>query len=166
MCPVGAVGSSSITETESMEKFRPTVFRRNGRKSRHQLQIDRENQIRMVPGILPDLSASEALDATRIYGVAGRPSPAPAAPAATVPGAPRLDHRGHAPRSILEEISRPPSRRSWEAADERAAPVAPGNRSAISWPCRATTARSSLKSPSDVKWFFRLPSVPPRRAGS
>lgn len=27
----------------------------------------------MVPGILPDLSASEALDATRIYGVAGEP---------------------------------------------------------------------------------------------
>jgi hypothetical protein len=34
---------SSITETESMEKFRPSVFRLKGRKSRHQLQINREN---------------------------------------------------------------------------------------------------------------------------
>jgi len=34
---------SSITETESMEKFRPNVFRMNGRKSRHQFQINWEN---------------------------------------------------------------------------------------------------------------------------
>jgi hypothetical protein len=33
---------SSITEIESMEKFRPNVFWRKGRKSRHQLQINRE----------------------------------------------------------------------------------------------------------------------------
>jgi hypothetical protein len=34
---------SSITETESMEKFRSNVFWLIGRKSRHQLQINREN---------------------------------------------------------------------------------------------------------------------------
>jgi hypothetical protein len=34
---------SSITETESMEKLRPDVFWMNGRKARHQFQINREN---------------------------------------------------------------------------------------------------------------------------
>jgi hypothetical protein len=34
---------SSITETESMEKFRPNVFRMTGGKPRHQFQINREN---------------------------------------------------------------------------------------------------------------------------
>jgi hypothetical protein len=34
---------SAITETESMEKLRPNVFWLKGRKSRHQLQINREN---------------------------------------------------------------------------------------------------------------------------
>ena len=34
---------STITETESMEKFRPNIFRINGRKSRHQFYINREN---------------------------------------------------------------------------------------------------------------------------
>jgi hypothetical protein len=32
-----------------MEKLRPNVIRMNGRKSRHQLQINRENYIKMVP---------------------------------------------------------------------------------------------------------------------
>jgi len=39
----------SITETESMEKLRPNVFWLKGRKSRHQLQINRENKYKMVP---------------------------------------------------------------------------------------------------------------------
>jgi hypothetical protein len=34
---------SSITETESMEKFRSEIFWVNGRESRHQFQINREN---------------------------------------------------------------------------------------------------------------------------
>lgn len=34
---------SSITETESMEKFRPDVFLMDRRQSGHQLQIIREN---------------------------------------------------------------------------------------------------------------------------
>jgi hypothetical protein len=37
------VALSSITETESMEKLRPDIFRLKGRKSRHQFQINREN---------------------------------------------------------------------------------------------------------------------------
>jgi len=32
-----------MRETESIEKFRPNVFRLMGRKSRHQFQINREN---------------------------------------------------------------------------------------------------------------------------
>ena len=39
---------SSITETESMEKFRSSVFWLKGRKSRHQFQINRENYIRIM----------------------------------------------------------------------------------------------------------------------
>jgi hypothetical protein len=38
-CPL----HSSTTETESMEKFRPKVFRMTGRESGHQLQINRGN---------------------------------------------------------------------------------------------------------------------------
>jgi len=34
---------SSITETESMVKLHPNVFRISGRKSSHQLRINREN---------------------------------------------------------------------------------------------------------------------------
>jgi hypothetical protein len=34
---------SSITETVSMEKFRPYLFWMKGRESRHQFQINREN---------------------------------------------------------------------------------------------------------------------------
>jgi len=32
-----------------MKKFRTTVFGMNGRKSHHQLQINRKEQIKMVP---------------------------------------------------------------------------------------------------------------------
>ena len=43
---------SSITETESKEKFRPNILWLNGWKSRHQFQRNRENQFKMVP--IPD----------------------------------------------------------------------------------------------------------------
>jgi hypothetical protein len=41
--PPPKVVHSSITETESMEKFRPYLFWMKGRESRHQFQINREN---------------------------------------------------------------------------------------------------------------------------
>ena len=49
-----------------MEKFRPSVFLLKRRKSRHQFQINRENQIKVVPGNLPGL-ADEALRYLAVY---------------------------------------------------------------------------------------------------
>ena len=42
------VDTSAITETDSMVKLHPNVFRISGRESRHRFQINRENYIKTV----------------------------------------------------------------------------------------------------------------------